>query len=87
MVPAPSLFEFEFGLDERVGLGAVGQHLGELGLEPEDAAHAHVLGVRAGAGRLVVDLGLVGELDPHRDEVADARGALVLEEGAGPLSP
>src|SRR5215204_2930585 len=45
------------GLEQGIGLGAVRQHLGELVLEPEHAAHAHVLGVRAGAARLVVDLG------------------------------
>ena len=87
IVPAPSLFVDEVGFQERVGLGAVGQDLGDLVLEAEHAGGAEVLGVVARPARLVVDLGLIGELDPDRHEVADARGALVLEEGAGSLPP
>ena len=56
-------------------------------LLPSIALDAGLVGIGAVALGLVLDLGLVVELDLHGEDVADLLGALVLEEGARAVPP
>src|SRR6195256_4180118 len=66
------------------------QHLGRGGAERLGAGEVGdggILTAGAAALGLVGDVGLVGDIDGHRQDVADPRRALVLEERPGAVPP
>ena len=83
--PLPSLDPLESAVRMRNG-GANGDARADR-LGADEIVDAGVFLVDAAALRLVLELGAVGDLDLHGEDVADLVGALILEEGARAGAP
>src|SRR4029078_2155714 len=71
------------------GQDAAGQYLVGLGdgLGTDEVGDARIFLAAAAARGVVLDIGLVGDVDGHGQEGADLVGALVLEEGTAAVAP
>ena len=74
-------------IDKSVGVNSPGEENVEFVLEAQEAAQRGFLRVVPGAGGLVVDLGVVLDLDEHGQDVADPTRALIEEKGTGAFLP